>query len=84
MDGRSDLKSMNITELRAFLTQLGEKPFRAGQVFRWAQAGVTSFDEMTDLPKPLREKLSACATLAPLSVKRRQCSAKRHWRARRA
>lgn len=76
MDGRSDLKSMNITELRAFLTQLGEKPFRAGQVFRWAQAGVTSFDEMTDLPKPLREKLSACATLAPLSVKRRQCSEK--------
>ncbi len=76
MDGRSDLKSMNITELRAFLTQLGEKPFRAGQVFRWAQAGVTSFDEMTDLSKPLREKLSACATLAPLSVKRRQCSAK--------
>ena len=76
MEQRRDLKSMNIEELRAFLIQLGEKPFRAGQVFRWAQAGAVSFDEMTDLPKVLREKLCACATLAPLSIKRRQCSQK--------
>ncbi len=46
---------------------LGERSFRAGQVYRWIhQRGATSFDEMSDLSKGLRQRLSEQATLGPL------------------
>ncbi|MDC7288874.1 23S rRNA (adenine(2503)-C(2))-methyltransferase RlmN [Blautia schinkii] len=56
----TDIKSMNIEELSSLMTQLGDKPFRAKQVYSWLHEHlVTSYDEMTNLPKALREKLSA-------------------------
>lgn len=45
-------------------TTLGEKPFRAKQIYKWVhQRGATSFDEMTDLSKGLRERMKAEAEL---------------------
>ena len=69
-----DLKSMNLAEMEAFMKELGEPGFRAKQVFRWLYRGAVSFEEMTDLSKPLREKLSqACFITAP-KVERKQIS----------
>ena len=56
----TDIKSMNIDELKELMTTLGDKPFRAKQIYGWLHEHlVTSYDEMTNIPKSLREKLSA-------------------------
>ena len=55
--------------LAVFCEKLGEKSFRATQLFRWIhQKGATSFDQMTDLAKSLREKLPSAAHIAGLQV----------------
>jgi len=52
-----------------FAKGLGEKPFRATQLFRWIhQRGMTDFEHMSDLAKSLREKLSTTAFVQPLSL----------------
>ncbi|MGE6759887.1 23S rRNA (adenine(2503)-C(2))-methyltransferase RlmN [Corallococcus interemptor] len=63
-----DVASLSREKLALFLSeQLGERPFRAAQLYRWLhQRGATSFDEMTDLSKALREKLKAKAEIVPL------------------
>ncbi|TQF12373.1 23S rRNA (adenine(2503)-C(2))-methyltransferase RlmN [Myxococcus llanfairpwllgwyngyllgogerychwyrndrobwllllantysiliogogogochensis] len=63
-----DVASLSLEALTRFVTeQLGERAFRAPQVYRWLhQRGVTSFDEMTDLSKVLREKLRVAAEIVPL------------------
>ena len=70
-----DIKSMTPEELAVWLKELGEPAFRAGQVFQWLYRGVTSFEEMTNLPKALRQKLEETALLAPPTVARKQESA---------
>lgn len=62
---RVDLASLSYEALMGFVTQtLGEKAFRAKQLFRWIhQRGATSFDEMTDLAKSLRAQLAEKAEL---------------------
>ena len=69
-----DIKSMTLEELTAWLTEQREPAFRAKQVFQWLYRGVTSFEEMTNLSKPLRQKLAETALLAPPQVARRQVS----------
>ena len=69
-----DILSMLPAELSAELAELGEPKFRAGQVFRWLGSGVRSFDEMTNLPKTLREKLAENYSLYPPRVLSRQVS----------
>lgn len=63
-----DLLSMTLEQLRTWVTeQLGERPFRAVQLYTWLhQRGATSFAEMTDLSKGLRQKLSERARLVPV------------------
>ncbi|RKG86400.1 23S rRNA (adenine(2503)-C(2))-methyltransferase RlmN [Corallococcus sp. CA049B] len=63
-----DVASLSREKLALFLSeQLGERPFRAAQLYRWLhQRGATSFDEMTDLSKALREKLRVKAEIVPL------------------
>lgn len=56
-----NLLGMTIDELKQFAVEMGEKPFRGKQLFIWLNRGARSFDEMTDLPKSLREKLEGCA-----------------------
>ena len=68
----TDLKSMTLPEMTGFLQSLGEPAFRGKQVFTWLHRGVTSFDQMTNLSKALREKLKeTCAISAP-KVARKQ------------
>ena len=71
----TDIKSMTQPELAAYLKELGEPAFRARQVFRWLHRGVRSFEEMTNLSKPLREKLASACVLRPPQVERKQVSA---------
>lgn len=54
----TDIKSMTLEEVKALMVSLGEKPFRAKQIYEWLhQHFAVSYDEMTNLPKSLREKL---------------------------
>lgn len=70
-----DLLSLPREELGAFVEELGERPYRAGQIFRWLhQRSALSFDEMTDLPKAFRERLAERAELAPLRLDSEQRS----------
>ena len=55
---RTDIKSMLPGELEDYFISIGEKGYRAGQVFRWLHEGVTTFEQMTNLPVNLRGKLS--------------------------
>lgn len=71
----TDIKSMTQAELTAFFAEMGEPKFRAKQVFTWLHKGVRSFDEMSNLSKPLREKLKQTCILTPPSVERKQVSA---------
>ncbi len=70
----TDLKSMTPEELEAYFKELGQPKFRAMQVFRWLHGGVESFDEMTNLPKTLRERLKEECLLTVPQVERRQVS----------
>lgn len=63
-----NLRDLTIKELKEFLEGLGEKPFRAKQIFAWIYKGVESFDEMTDLSKNLREKLKEQAEIGTLDI----------------
>ncbi len=69
-----DIKSMTPEELTAWLKELGEPAFRAKQVLKWLYRGVTSFEEMTDLSKALRQKLEEEALLTPPTVAQKQAS----------
>ncbi len=56
----TDIKSLNLTELKQAVTELGEPGFRADQIFQWLhQKRVRSFDDITNLSVALREKLKA-------------------------
>ena len=64
--GKINLLGMNSEQLRAFLVELGEKPFRVNQVKKWIhQYGVTDFNAMTDLSTVLRERLNTVAEIRP-------------------
>ena len=60
----TNLLDFDLDGLAAFCQQLGEKRFRATQLFRWIhQRGATDFGQMTDLAKSLREKLAGVASV---------------------
>jgi 23S rRNA (adenine2503-C2)-methyltransferase len=64
-----NLLDFDLNGLAAFCERLGEKRFRATQLFRWIhQRGASEFDQMSDLAKSLREKLKTCATIQALPV----------------
>lgn len=64
-----NLLDLDPVQLIAYCDELGEKPFRAKQLQRWIhQFGASNFDEMTDLAKSLREKLSGRAFIAAPAV----------------
>ena len=70
-----DIKSMSPEEIRELLASLGEPGFRAEQIFRWLHAGARSFEEMTNLAKPLREKLATLCEIRIAEIARKQVSA---------
>ena len=71
---KTDIKSMNEAELTALLAEIGQPKFRAGQLFKWLQSGVGSFDEMTNIPKDLREKLKESCYIADVTIERKLVS----------
>ena len=66
------LKSMTTSEIGAVLKELGQPAFRAKQVFSWLHKGVKSYEEMTNLPKPLRDTLANSYPLCIPQVVRKQ------------
>lgn len=72
---KTNLLEFDETELSAFLVALQEKPFRAKQVFKWIhQRGFDHFSDMTDLSKPLREKLETHCEITGPEVAHEQCA----------
>ena len=67
-----NLKSMTLPELSGLFKELGQPAFRAKQVYTWLHRGVRSYDEMTNLPKSLRETLAREYPICPPQVVRRQ------------
>ena len=64
---KTDIKSLTREELKALLEEMGEKPFRAGQLYQWMHEKLAaSFDEMTNLSKELRGKLAENCTFTAL------------------
>jgi 23S rRNA (adenine2503-C2)-methyltransferase len=71
----ANLLDFDLEGLAVFCEGLGEKRFRATQLFRWIhQRGMVQFDEMSDLAKSLREKLKVHAHVAPLPILSQQIS----------
>ena len=67
-----NLKSLTLPELAGIFKELGQPQFRAKQVYTWLHKGVRSYDEMTNLPKALRETLEERYPICPPKVVRRQ------------
>jgi 23S rRNA (adenine2503-C2)-methyltransferase len=67
--------SLTLEELKNWLIERGEKPFRATQIYEWLyQKRVTDFSEMTNLPKALREQLSEHFAITTLKTIVKQTS----------
>ena len=52
------LKSMTLQEIAAVLKEMGQPGYRAKQVFTWLHKGVTSYEQMTNLPQQVRQMLA--------------------------
>jgi 23S rRNA (adenine2503-C2)-methyltransferase len=67
--GKINLLDLSLPKMQAFFVELGEKPFRASQVMRWIhQRGLTDIEQMTDVSKTLRTRLSQIAEIRLPSV----------------
>ncbi len=61
---KTNLLGLSPVQMKEYFESIGEKSFRATQLIKWIhQQGVSSFDEMTNLSKPLREKLERLAVI---------------------
>jgi len=66
---RLDLRSLSASEVAALVARLGEQPYRARQLQAWLhKKGAASLDEMTDLPRPFRQRLAAETRLTTLAI----------------
>jgi len=68
MENKIDLKILEFNELEEFIKSTGEPKFRAKQIFSWLYKGVSSFDEMTDISKSTKEKLSEKCFISKLDI----------------
>ena len=71
-----NLKSQTLPELTGTLKELGQPAFRGKQVYTWLHKGVRSYEEMTNLPKGLRDLLAEKYPICPPEVVRKQESQK--------
>ena len=71
-----NLKNLTQQELAAKLKEMGQPAFRAKQVYKWLHSGVRTYDEMTNLPKSLREVLAENHPINAPKVVRKQESKK--------
>ncbi|MFO1445852.1 23S rRNA (adenine(2503)-C(2))-methyltransferase RlmN [Bacillus sp. Bva_UNVM-123] len=69
MEQKPSIYSLQLNELKDWLSNMNEKPFRAEQIFDWLYTKrVSSFEEMTNLSKALRESLASSFTLTTLNT----------------
>ena len=69
------LVKYNLDELEMFVEQLGEKKFRARQLFSWIYSkSASDFDSMSDIKKDFREKLKSLAVVLDTKIKKKQVS----------
>lgn len=72
-DEKIDIKSLNLQELTELIENIGDKKFRAKQIYQWLhQKLVKEFDEMTNVPAALRENLKKICRLTALEAVRVQ------------
>ncbi|MDE7243610.1 MAG: 23S rRNA (adenine(2503)-C(2))-methyltransferase RlmN [Oscillospiraceae bacterium] len=69
-----DIKSITLEELTEELRQMGEPAFRGKQIFSWLHRGVRSFEEMSNISKPLRERLAELYYIGVPRAVRKQVS----------
>ena len=67
-----NLKSLTLPEMAEILRELNQPAFRAKQVYTWLHKGVRSYEEMTNLPKALREALAEKYPICAPRVVRKQ------------
>ena len=68
----TDMRCMTEEEITRVLRDMGQPAFRGKQVFTWLHRGVRSFDEMSNLSKPLRQQLAQAYTISVPTVARKQ------------
>lgn len=74
-NSKIDIKSMNLAELTKFVASIGEKAFRAKQLYQWLHVKqVYAFDDMTNLSKAFREKLDEVSFITDLKQEQVQIS----------
>ena len=73
---KEDIKSLYLPELQDIISGMGERAFRAAQIYKWLHSGVRSFTEMTDIKKALRDKLDERFYITVPEVLRKQVSIK--------
>ena len=69
-----DLKDFEYDELTEYLLSIGEKKFRAEQIFSWLHRGAESYEEMTNLSKATREKLEKETYVSTLKIREKYVS----------
>ena len=72
---KKDIRSLSLDELKIEMESIGEKAFRAKQVYEWLHTKLAdSFEEMTNLSKDLREKLDGAYRIPSVKMLERQVS----------
>lgn len=69
-----DLKDLEYEELENLIIRLDEPKFRAKQIFKWLHSGAESFEDMTNISKKTREKLSEVSVVSNLKIKEKYIS----------
>ena len=73
MEKKEILSGKNLEELTAFTKSIGESDFRARQIHNWIYLkSVSDFEQMTDLSKKTREKLTQIAVVTDVKIKIRK------------
>lgn len=66
---KKNLKGLSREELTQLISEIGEKPFRSKQIWSWIYFHrITQFEQMTNIAKPLRQKLSEMACISSLKT----------------
>ena len=71
----TDIRTLDLEEVKALVQELGEKPYRAKQLWEWLwKKKARTWDDMSDLPKAFRERLAERALFRPLVLAEEQRS----------
>ena len=65
------LKDFSYSELEEYILSLGEPKFRAKQIYKWLYEKISDFDEMTNIPKTLRERLRENCVINSMTIEKR-------------